>query len=295
MNILMTGITGYLGSAIAHRLVNQSGIRLFGLKRSSSDTSRIKKIINKIECFNIDKMPLCAAFEKVQVNIVLHCATNYGRNHGRRSDMVETNLILPLRLLEASIEHKVSAFINTDTMLDKGISDYSLSKRQFNDWLQIYGAEILAVNVALEHFFGPGDDPSKFVSFVIREMLENVPRILLTTGVQKRDFVHIEDVVTAFDCIIKHACRQGSRNKGYEAFEIGRGESISIKEFVLMIREITGNVTTSLEFGALPSRKNEIMCIMADISKIKRLGWTPSLSLFDALRLTIEEEKNRLC
>ena len=45
--VLLTGITGYLGSYIASELVNRGDV-VIGLKRSASDLTRIKRIINKL-------------------------------------------------------------------------------------------------------------------------------------------------------------------------------------------------------------------------------------------------------
>ncbi|MEI6167171.1 MAG: NAD(P)-dependent oxidoreductase [bacterium] len=290
-HILMTGLTGYLGSRLARRFVMDPTIKLSALKRSFSDIHPIADIVDRITCYDVDRVPPRTAFENDHVNLVIHCATNYGRHHESRSSIVDANLVLPLTLLEASVEHGVKAFINTDTMLDKGISDYSLSKKQFNDWLQVYGTELLAVNVALEHFFGPGDDPSKFVSCVVRELIKGVDRIPLTPGEQCRDFVFIDDVVSAFEHVVNYVNNRDPLAKGYEAFEVGRGVSVSVKDFLLLMRDISGNNKTKLDFGALPYRPNEVMSVKADISKVSALGWSPKVALPDALQRTIDEDR----
>jgi CDP-paratose synthetase len=126
-HILMTGLTGYLGGRLARRLSADTTVTLSALKRSFSDTSPVEDILGRITCYDVDVVSPVSAFEKAPVDVVIHCATNYGRNHESRSSIVDANLVLPLKLLEASVKHGVKAFINTDTMLDKGMSDYTLS------------------------------------------------------------------------------------------------------------------------------------------------------------------------
>ena len=52
----------------------------------------------------------------------------------------------------------------------------------------------LCINIGLEHFYGPNDDDSKFVSYIIHNLLNEVEKIDLTKGKQKRYFIYIDDV-----------------------------------------------------------------------------------------------------
>jgi nucleoside-diphosphate-sugar epimerase len=97
-------------------------------------------------------------------------------------------------------------------------------------------------NVVLEHFYGPGDDTSKFVTWVIRELLTNVDHIDLTLGEQKRDFIYIDDVVSAFIAIIENESRF---KKGFHQFEVGTNNLIEIRQFVNTVK----NMFTILSIG----------------------------------------------
>jgi nucleoside-diphosphate-sugar epimerase len=103
--------------------------------------------------------------------------------------------------------------------------------------------------------------------------------------------VFIDDVVSAFEHVVRYAGDKGASAKGYESFEVGRGESVAVKDFLLMLRDIMGNMTTKLDFGALPYRAHEVMSVTADISKVSALGWSPRVALSEALQRTIEEER----
>lgn len=289
-NILMTGATGFLGSNLLKKLI-PINYNVIVLKRSFSNIFRIRDFVNNIKYYNIDKINLEKIFAENKIDIILHCATNYGRREIAPSYLIQANLTMPLQLLELGKKNSVSCFINTDTILDKRVSHYSLSKNQFREWLALYAEEMICINVALEHFYGPNDDNSKFVPYIINNILNNAEKIDLTEGKQKRDFIYIDDVVTAFTAIINNI-----RNfkKGFLHYEIGTGKSIEIRKFVKIVKHTAKNYHTKLDFGAIPYRENEVMNSKANINEIRKLKWKPTFSLEEGLLKTISIEKAKL-
>lgn len=289
-HILLTGGTGFLGSALLRALVANFDVTV--LKRSTSRTDRVADLIHhdRIRWIDLDKTDLPTLFASQHFSSILHCATNYGR--GKRSilDTASANLMLPLTLLQLGIEHGVETFINTDTVIDKRVNEYSLSKKQFLEWLQNSAARIQCVNIALEHFYGPFDDESKFTTMIFRRLMRQEPCIDLTPGDQKRHFIYIDDVVRAFCRIIDSLDALPS---GFSSFEVSTEESVSIKDFVNLAKKITGNTVTKLDFGAVPYRANELMDSRTDISALKTLGWHPEISLEEGIKMTIEKENGK--
>jgi len=288
-DILLTGGTGFLGSNLLHRLVAE-GYSIILLKRSTSDLRRIGDLVGKIIMYDGDLVPLARIFADHRIGTVIHCATHYGRRELDPVALLEANLILPVQLLQLGVKHDLACFINTDTILDKRVNCYSLSKDQFRVWLQLFASRMSCINVALEHFFGPYDDESKFVTAIVRQLLAGAERIDLTQGEQKRDFIFIDDVVEAMLTIFLQRYDFGT---GYHDFEIGSGNTISIRDFVTLVQKLAGNDRTQLNFGALPYRENEVMESKVDISKLSALGWQPRTSLEDGLMKTIQRERER--
>jgi nucleoside-diphosphate-sugar epimerase len=285
--ILLTGGTGYLGSKILKQLVD-NGYNIILLKRSFSNTVRIKEYINKIISYDIDLVPLGRIFSENTIDTIIHCATNYGRGENDPLHVIEANLLLPLKLLELGKKYHVKSFINTDTILDKRINYYSLSKKQFKDWLIVYKQDYTCVNVLLEHFYGAGDDSTKFVTYIIHNLLKNVDKIDLTRGEQRRDFIYIDDVVDAFVKIINSL---DNFNRDFYEFEIGTNYPLSIKQFVELAKQLSGNKHTLLNFGALPYRENEVMNYNVNTSEISKLGWKCNSTVEEGLKKMIELEK----
>jgi nucleoside-diphosphate-sugar epimerase len=286
-NYFITGGTGFLGSRLANFLVDSSKT-VYVLKRKKSNLVRLSSIINKIHFVEESEFIPINFFSNNKIDCVIHAATDYGQKNSDPLNIIETNLIMPLDILNGAIASKVPIFINTDTVLDKKVNGYSLSKAQFRDWLNARSSEIIAVNVALEHFYGPLDNDTKFTTFIIRSLLKSVESINLTKGEQTRDFIYVEDVVLAFWQIIKGI---KSKANGFYNYQVGSGTSITIKEFVMLVKSLTGNTATNLNFGAVPYRENEAMNVCISLEPLKDLGWLAKTTLTEGLTKTIEMER----
>lgn len=282
-SILLTGATGYLGSHLTCAFIEKK-YNVYVLKRPSSNLSRITAYAGRTSVF--DSADLEELFERHRPRIVVHTAANYGRKGESPAAIVEDNVLFGLRILELAKKFEAAAFINAGTGLSRDVSYYALSKAHMVEWMKFYSSSFACVNVKLEHFYGPSDDSSKFVTRMIRQILAGVPAIELTPGEQLRDFIHIEDVVGGFLCILEHL-----PGNGFYEYELGSGQAVSIRRLMEMIKIEAKNTGTELKFGAVPYRENEQMLSVADISGMNKIGWKPSFDLQEGLRRTIEMEK----
>lgn len=288
--ILLTGGTGFLGSRLVVRLLEKK-YRVIILKRSDSNVFRIKNYLNQVISFDIEKRNLENLFCEYNIDIIIHCATKYGRNQDCPHEVIEANLILPLNLLYLSKKYNVNIFINTDTTFDLRINNYSLSKSQFRQWLEIYAQAMICINIKLSNIYGPFDNDSEFVTYIIRQLLRNSTEIKLTKGEQKRYFVYIDDVVDAYIKIVEYSL---INQIGIHHFQVGSQPATSIKNFVQLVQKLLPNNKTKLLFGALSYRKYEVMNPSLNISKLVGLGWRQNISLKEGLKLTIQTEKERI-
>ncbi len=290
MIILLTGSTGFLGSYLLKSFV-KSGYEVIALKRSTSNTYRINDYLKKVTLYNIDKVNLEDIFKKHKINIVINTVTNYGRIDNKISSILDTNLIFGLKLLEESVNSNAKAFINTDTLLERNINAYALSKAQLVDWMKfLSNKQTKMINIKIEHMYGALDDENKFIYWLINKLKQNVEKIDLTSGVQKRDFIYIDDIVNAYEIIIQNI----NTFSNYEEFELGSGNSIEVKNFVEKIYQEISNkqtLSTKLNFGAVSYRDNENMNIQANIEKLTNLAWKPKVSIKDGIKKILEEEK----
>jgi CDP-paratose synthetase len=288
--ILMTGITGFLGSQLAKELLNK-GYEVIALKRRSSSLKKIESILSRVILYDLESIDFSETFQShPEIDTIIHTATCYGRNNESTCQITEANTSFPLRLLDAAISSGINSFINTDTTLDKSLNKYSLSKNQFREWGKYYSLqnEIHFTNLKLEHFYGPGDGESKFTTYVIKNCLDkNIPELKLTLGEQKRDFIYINDVISAYLILLE---KKNTFSDGFKEFEIGSGHAVSIKDFATIVHRLSESECI-LNFGAIPYRKEEVMLSEANIAPLTKLGWTCKTALEQGLKMTLESMK----
>ena len=288
MNILLTGATGYLGSKLKDELMKSEHI----IHCTIRDIAKIHKhrFSKNIKIYDIRKIEINDIFEENKIDCIIHCATNYGR--GSRNnflEMMDSNIYFPLKILFAAKKYKVKYFINTDTALQPYVSEYSFTKKQFLNWLIFFSKDITVINILLEHFYGPKDKESKFVNYMINKLIKNKEiSIPLTKGSQRRDFIYIEDVLSAYQCIISNLEKL---NNKFNNIPLGTNELISIKHLAIMIKEKCNNNKSTLKFGALPSRENE-QDSNADLTLITSLGWKKKYTLEEGITKTIRLSKH---
>jgi CDP-paratose synthetase len=293
MRILLTGASGFLGSALATDLV-QAGHQLALLLRPTSKLDRLNDLEQEFDvgrCSTDDEVD--AFVTRTMPEIVMHTACAYGRQGERVTQILDANVRFGLLILQTLLRNKFPAtFISTGTVLMPSVSLYAHSKHQFTEWgralsLQSMG-NLRFVNVQLQHMYGPGDDDSKFTTHVLQNCYQNVPELDLTAGEQRRDFVYIDDVVSAYRILAERR----EQLADICDIEVGSGVAPTVREFVETAHRLT-NSHTQLNFGRLPYRPNEAMLCKANIGHMQALGWSPRFDLHAGLQKTIRLEFHR--
>jgi nucleoside-diphosphate-sugar epimerase len=173
-----------------------------------------------------------------------------------------------------------------DTPLIPETGPYALTKSQFRDAMTLfYSGKIRLVNAVLHTMYGPADSPTKFTTHVIREFLGRSPALNMTPGGQVRDFIYIDDVVSAFITIAEAAAALPDRAQ----FEVGSGEGITLSRYVDMAKLATGAQTELRTI--LKYRESDLIPMVADITALRGLGWSPKFSVEDGIRQTVAGER----
>jgi nucleoside-diphosphate-sugar epimerase len=118
---------------------------------------------------------------------------------------------------------------------------------------------------------------------LINAILKEELFIDMTPGDQRRDFIYINDVVSAFEIVLKNELKLTN----YQEFQIGSGKSFSIKHLAELIKKIS-NSKTELKFGAISYRQGEIMESVCKNIELIELGWVAKFSLKEGLSRIIK-------
>ena len=293
MIILLTGATGFLGSALAKHWT-QAGHQLTLLVRPTSSLRRVEALLPAVQLAKCaSDSDIVQLVQNTAPDVIVHTACAYGRQGETALQVFDANVRLGMLLVNgvsAGAGGRVG-FINTGTVLESSVSNYALSKQQFSQWgdalAQQNPARLQFINIRLQHMYGPGDDPSKFTSYVLHACQQHRPQLALTAGEQGRDFIYIDDVVSAYDVIAQKLNELSVSDQ----VDVGSGNAPPVRSFVEQVHALTGS-RTELKFGAIPYRANEAMLCQADTHKLQNLGWQSAYSLEKGIQKTIDLEFN---
>ena len=286
--ILVTGATGFVGRYVVRALLARGYNVAAIIRRSSSPPPRLK---------NTEWIPKEFAQDWIKHNkpsAVVHLATSYGT--GSFADVVETNLLFPLTLLETSANCGCSLFVATDTFSGKGDATYPFrwpytrSKNDFSAWARMVvqlSKSIRIANLRLEHVYGAEDGKDKFVTRMIARLRANEPVIELTPGDQIRDFVFVEDVASAYVTVLQN---MQCLDQYFTEIEVGRGQGCALRDFVSTLARALDS-RSELRFGALPHRQFEMMTSIADISWLVSAGWKPLYDIEQGIARMLSSER----
>ena len=285
--ILITGINGFFFFFLSKNL--KSSFDVLGLEYSTNNLFRIES--ENFKVYDVISKPLENIFIENNIYAVIHVATIYRRKLEPLQNLLNTNVLLPVNLLELSNKYSVNLFLNTDSFFNSSensysyLSDYTLSKKHTLDWIKLISNSSLCkiVNMKIFHMFGENDSPSKFIPYLIDTISREELYIDMTPGMQTRDFIYVDDVVSAFETVLKNEIKLTN----YQEYEVGSGKSFSIKYLAELTKKIS-NSKTELNFGAMTYREGEIMKSECNNEKLIELGWISKFSLSKALSKIIK-------
>ena len=305
--ILVTGAGGFIGSHLTERLVELGAqVRAFVRYNSRNDWGLIENlpvhIRNELEVVAGDLKDSGAVRNAVKdTEIVFHLGALIAIPYSyiNPGDVVQTNVIGSLNILNASKEHGVEKVIHTSTSEVYGTALYvPIDEKHPLQAQSPYAASKIGADKLAESFhltynlpvaiirpfntYGPRQSARAVIPTIITQALSK-DKVRLGATHPIRDFNYMEDTVEGF---IKVA--ESPKSVG-EVINIGSGQEISIGDLAdKIVSLIDRDVEIVSDTARFRPEKSEVNRLLADNSKAKELlQWEPKISMDEGLKRTI--------
>lgn len=303
---LVTGIAGFIGSAIGRALV-QAGEEVVGVDNFSTGTRKnMSDIADRVDFHEADLADLRGirkAFAGVE--FVFHEAAipSVPRSVADPICTNDSNITGTLNVLIAARDAGVKRVVyagsssaygdqptlpKREDMLPQPISPYAVSKlageMYMSTFHRCYGLE----TVTLRYFnvFGPRQDANSEYSAVLAKfitlMLAGEQPTIFGDGEQSRDFTYIDNIVNAN----LRACKAQADRVAGKVFNVATGSRITLNQTFAILKELTGYKGT-VNYAA--ERAGDIKHSYADSSLAgKVFGYEPDVNFEEGLRRTVK-------
>jgi UDP-glucose 4-epimerase len=215
------------------------------------------------------------------------------------------NVVGVLTLLEAAVRTGVRRFVFAssggaiygeqdyfpadEAHPTRPISPYGVAKLTTEQYLFFYKAVYGLDSVALRYanVYGPRQNPegeAGVVAIFAVKMLKGEQPVINGDGKQTRDYVFVGDVVRAN--VLALTARSSA------IFNVGTGIESDVNQLFAVLRTLTGSSCAERHAEA---KKGEQLRSVLDFGKLQReLGWSPTVSLTDGIRMTVEYFRNQV-
>lgn len=300
--VLVTGASGFIGSHVVRRLVDD-GAEVHGLTSAVSAVYPVRLVdlrdrITLHEGNLIDRSAMDAVVERAQPEYVLHLGafTHVGKSWQRVDECIQANVQGTVNLLQALAHRDYRRFVYTGTSEIYGdidvpfhedarvnpISPYSVAKYAGERYCRMFrqGYEWPIVMLRPFNAYGPWQSPDRVIPEIIVRALRG-EELKMTQGFQTREFNYVEDIAEGFLLAATTPEAEG------QVLNLGCGEELSMRHVAQTILDLMGNPIEP-QFGALPERPTEIHRMFSDSTRAREvLGYSPKHSLADGLEKTI--------
>ena len=303
MNFLITGAAGFLGASLANRLARE-GHQVRGLDDlSTGDPQSLAPDIHFTRGDVSDRPKLWTLLQ--EVDVVYHLAARvsvpesvlYPRdyNHvnvGGTVALMEAMRDVGVRRVVLASSGAVYGNLGEQPLKESARPDprspYAVSKLAAEFYVRTIGSlwGIETVSLRIFNAYGPGQHlPASHppvVPYFLRQALRNGTLVVHGDGAQARDYIYLDDVVSAM------VAASTAPNLNGLVVNVGSGIGISVRGLVRQILDVTGSQPEVLYNSQI---SGGVSHLMADLSLAQEtLNFRPSIRLEDGLRLTLQRD-----
>lgn len=228
------------------------------------------------------------------VDAVIHLAAKAGVRPSIQNPMAYqlANVIGTQNLLDFAKEKNIKQFVFASSSSVYGINDhfpwkedeqllpispYAMTK-QAGEMLghvysKLFGIRFIAIRIFT--VYGPAQRPDLAIHKFVKAILKGDPITMYGDGSSSRDYTFVEDIVQGLLAAVQYD------KSGFEIMNLGNSYSISLKELIKTIEEVTGKQASIQQ---LPEQTGDLPKTFADITKAKMLlGYNPQTKLKEGI------------
>ena len=297
MNYLVTGAAGFIGAAVAERLIKAGNTVTTIDNLLTGYTEHIPDGVKFIEGSTFDAS-IVSKLEKESFDAILHIA---GQSSGEISFEnpvydLQTNAQSTVLLLNLARKIACKKFIYASTMSVYGDQNppmcsedtelkpksfYAVGKIASENYMRIYSEQFGIACTALRLFntYGPGQNMKNLkqgmVSIYLAMALQEHKITVKGSKDRFRDFVYIDDIVDAF-------VRSIERKAGYDVFNVCTSEKTTVESVVDIIR---GNLSFNVDVSYIDGTLGDQFGIVGDNKKIREtLNWNAKTDFMSGVK-----------
>lgn len=300
---LVTGGAGFIGSHVVDRLLAEGHEVLVVDNLSTGRLSNLESASRHPQFTflhaDITSTESVDAVEQFRPDVVFHLAAQADVRVSVANPVFDAtvNIIGSLRVIEAAVKGGAQRIVAaasggtlygevdpsdlpiSESMPWQPLAPYGISKKVMIDYLRsaqaIYGIE--TTSLALGNVFGPRQDPhgeAGVIAIFFQHYQAATTPTVFGTGDQTRDFIYVDDVVSAF-------LAAGERTGTGALFNIGTGIETSVRDLVNYMNRIT---RSEVEPVRAPARAGELDRSVLDITAAShQLHWSPRVGIEEGL------------
>ena len=311
MTILVTGSSGFIGSALTKRLLEE-GFTVTGVENyndyyeTSLKKDRESRYLNHKNFTSID-LNICESkklrnlLQKSKPELVFNFAAQPGVRHSLEnpSSYVQNNIVGFANLLESCYQTGVKTLVYASSSsvygnssatpfserlrVDEPLNLYACSKRTNELMAHTYNHLYKMKTIGLRFFtaYGPWGRPDMALFKFTKAICEGRKLKIYNKGNYWRDFTYIDDIVEGIVRVMKKST-SSPRPKLESFYNIGREDPVQLLEFIRTLESALG---LKAKMELLPASKGEALSTRADMSLFKRdFDYAPQTPLTEGIK-----------
>ncbi len=310
--VFITGGAGFIGSNLAKKLIDR-GDQVVMIDNFNDyydvklKQDRLKKFLKgyKFKFYKGDIRDykfLEKIYKKEKIDKVVHLAAMAGVRYAIENPMIyaEVNVLGTTNLLQLSAKHKIKNFVYASSSsvygnnrkmpfsesdsVDTPISPYAATKKSTELMAHVFSHVHKLKTTGLRYFtvYGPWGRPDMALFKFTKNIIEGKPIDVYNRGKMSRNFSYIDDIVSGTIAVL-------DADLPYGVMNIGGDKEETLMRYIEVLEK---NLGKKAKKNMLPMQPGDVPSTVADISKLRKLGWKPTTRIEEGIKNFVDWYKD---